>query len=102
MNFYANDHVMQAQQFEYWHCRRRLDASSSLFSIYFASAIPSTPMLGDLRRSRQRCSRSSVGLFENVEIGKENGSARVVNNISETARRLREAVMTAAPEIGTY
>jgi hypothetical protein len=38
---------------------------------------------------------------ENVEIGKENGSARVVNNISETARRLREAVMIAAPEIGT-
>ncbi|WP_167307050.1 hypothetical protein [Paraburkholderia hospita] len=42
-----------------------------------------------------------MGLFENVEIGKENGSARIINNISETARRLREAVMIAAPEIGT-
>lgn len=58
-------------------------------------------MLVDPHRSRQRCARSSVGLLENVEIGKENGSARIINNISETARRLREAVMIAAPEIGT-
>ncbi|WP_152038170.1 hypothetical protein [Paraburkholderia hospita] len=71
------------------------------FSIYFASAIPSPPMLVDLRRSRQRCSRSPVGLFENFEIGKENGNARIINNISETERRLREAVMIAVPEIGT-
>jgi hypothetical protein len=58
-------------------------------------------MLVDLRRSRQRCSRSSVGLFENFEIGKENGNTRIINNISETERRLREAVMIGVPEIGT-